>query len=182
MTAATPTRRVFLIGFMGAGKTSAGKAVARRLGWNFCDLDEMIEEREHKKVAAIFAEAGEDRFRALESAALRDLLTKTAGEWIIALGGGTFVQPANRAALVEAGAITILLEADLEEIQRRCRADGETRPLAQDSNKLRDLFENRREAYSKAQFRIETTGKSVDAVSAEICELLDSVQNREAMP
>lgn len=64
MTAATPTRRVFLIGFMGAGKTSAGKAVARRLGWNFCDLDEMIEEREHKKVAAIFAEAGEDRFRA----------------------------------------------------------------------------------------------------------------------
>jgi shikimate kinase len=74
------------------------------------------------------------------------------------------------------------LEADLEEIQRRCRADGETRPLAQDSNKFRDLFENRREAYSKAQFRIETTGKSVDAVSAEICELLDSVQNREAMP
>ncbi|HLY99845.1 MAG TPA: shikimate kinase [Candidatus Angelobacter sp.] len=182
MTAATSNRRVFLIGFMGAGKTSAGKAVARRLGWNFCDLDEKIEERQHKKVAAIFAESGEEQFRAMESAALRDLLKEATGEWIIALGGGTFVQSANRAALAEAGAITILLDADLEEIERRCRADGATRPLAQDGNKLRELFENRREVYAKAQFRVETTGKAVDAVAAEICDLLDSVQNREAIP
>ena len=67
-------RRVFLIGFMGAGKTSVGQALARKLGWSFRDLDRMIEAREQKTVAEIFAELGEAGFRAAESAALTELL------------------------------------------------------------------------------------------------------------
>src|SRR5215472_766569 len=124
MSLAEPTRRVFLIGFMGAGKTSVGKALARRLGWAFLDLDERIEHREHKSVSAIFAEEGEAGFRRRESDALRELLEpgaklnpEVSGDGlIIALGGGAFVQPHNREAIRQSGAMSVLLEAPLEEL------------------------------------------------------------------
>src|SRR3974377_2032014 len=118
MSPTESTRRVFLIGFMGAGKTSVGQALARRLGWTFVDLDELIEHRLRKSVAAIFAEDGEAAFRDMESAALRELLVpgisahheSPAGKGlIVALGGGAFVQPGNREAIERAGATSILL-------------------------------------------------------------------------
>ena len=180
MTAAPSNRRVFLIGFMGAGKTSVGKALAQRLSWEFRDLDRVIEARENKTVAEIFAERGEAGFRVAECAALEELLATSArGEWIVALGGGTFVQPRNRTALQESGAITVLLEAPLHELKRRVGADGIVRPLAQDEAKLAELFESRRAAYAAAQFRIETTGKRVEEVAGEIQELLYAVERPE---
>src|SRR5215470_15159503 len=99
------TRCVFLIGFMGAGKTTVGKALARRLGWTFHDLDQIIEHAQGKPVAAIFAEDGEAEFRRLESTALSELLARPAqndagGEpQIVALGGGAFARAANRDAI-----------------------------------------------------------------------------------
>jgi len=181
MTGAAPNRRVFLIGFMGAGKTSVGKALARRLGWSFRDLDALIEDREQKKIAAIFAASGEARFREIETAALKELLAASApGDWVVALGGGTFVQPHNRIALQQAGAITILLEAPLAELMLRCKSDGVARPLARKETeetaetRIRQLFESRREAYSLARFRIATSGKSVEKVAEEIEQLLES--------
>ncbi|SRR6266478_3507905 len=180
MTAVPSNRRVFLIGFMGAGKTSVGKALAQRLNWEFRDLDRVIEAREHKTVAQIFADSGETGFRKAECAALEDLLANSArGKWIIALGGGAFVQPRNRTALQQSGAITVLLEAPLHELKRRVSADGIARPLAQDEAKFAELFESRRAAYAAAQFRIETTGKRVDEVAAEIRELLSAVERPE---
>ena len=119
-------RRVFLIGFMGAGKTSVGQVLARKLGWGFTDLDRLIEAREQKTVAEIFAALGEAGFRAAESAVLTELLEEggSPNDLVIALGGGTFAQAANRDALLKANAMTILLEAPLHELQRRCASDS----------------------------------------------------------
>src|SRR6185503_11403615 len=117
---------VFLVGFMGAGKSSVGRALASRLGWQFCDLDQVIEKREGKTVAEIFAEREEAGFRAAETKALEELLQDPSRktDLVIALGGGTFAQPQNRRILEEAQAITVLLEAPLDELRRRCTADG----------------------------------------------------------
>jgi shikimate kinase len=175
MNSAASNRRVFLIGFMGAGKTTVGKALAKRLGWSFRDLDEVIEAREQKTAAAVFAAAGEEGFRDIESAALWELLASTSGNCVVALGGGTFVQPGNRIALQQAGAITVWLEAPLDELKRRCKADGVTRPLALDETRLEQLFESRRGAYSLAQFRAETSGKTAEEVATGICSLLHEV-------
>jgi shikimate kinase len=168
MTRDESIRRVCLIGFMGAGKTTVGKALARRLGWLFQDLDEVIERRQGKAVAAIFAEQGEAEFRRLESAALENLLNEPHGNLVVALGGGAFVQPVNRRALERSGAITVLLEASLAELRRRCVRDGGTRPLAGDETQFERLFAARRSAYELAQARVDTMNKAVEEVAAEI--------------
>ncbi|MBZ5530584.1 MAG: shikimate kinase [Acidobacteriia bacterium] len=174
MARSEPTRRVVLIGFMGAGKTSVGRALAARLEWNFCDLDNIIETREQQTVAAIFADRGEAGFRKAESAALRELLQDSdmPGDLVLALGGGAFVQPANRAALERSGAATVLLEAPLEELRRRCQEGGNVRPLARDAATFSRLFAERRSAYQLAQHRVDTMGKSVEQVAEEIERLL----------
>ena len=167
-------RRVVLIGFMGAGKTTVGRALAGRLRWDFCDLDEVIERREDKSIAQIFAALGEAGFRRIESATLRDLLQDgpVAGDLVLALGGGAFVQPENRAALEQAGAITVLLEAPLEELRRRCAAERKARPLAQQQDRFAELFAARRADYERARLRVQTLNKSVEHVAAEIEQLL----------
>lgn len=176
MSRADLTRRVFLIGFMGAGKTTVGRALARRLGWNFFDLDDVIEQREGRSVATIFAHAGEAVFRRAESDALRWLLQErdTSSDLILALGGGAFVQPENRAMIERAQGTTILLEAPLEELRRRCQTDatGRIRPLAQHEDQFAQLFEARREAYEKAQRRISTKSRTVEQVTETIAEIL----------
>jgi shikimate kinase len=172
-------RRVFLIGFMGAGKTSVGQALARKLGWSFRDLDRIIEAREQKTVAEIFAELGEAGFRAAESAVLTELLQEGGSpkDLVVALGGGTFAQAANRDALLKANAMTVLLEAPLEELQRRCANDSTVRPLALQETRFAELFQQRQPAYSLARQRVETSGKTVDEVTQEVARVL-----AEAMP
>jgi shikimate kinase len=177
MSPTEPTRRVFLIGFMGAGKTSVGQALARRLGYAFLDLDEVIERRQQRSVAAIFAEHGEAAFRRMESAALQEILeagTASRGDegsgngLIVASGGGAFAQPENWRALERAGAISVLLDAPLKELRRRCENDPKARPLARDEQMFAQLYEQRRGAYEQARFRADTMGKSVEEVAAEI--------------
>jgi len=94
-------RAVFLLGFMGAGKTSVGQALARRLGWGFVDLDQQIERRAGRTIAEIFAGSGEDAFRRIETAVLRELLAKLGhgSPLVVALGGGTPVREENAALL-----------------------------------------------------------------------------------
>jgi shikimate kinase len=167
---------VFLIGFMGAGKTSVGQVLARRLGWAFIDLDERIEHRQQKSVAAIFAEEGETAFRRAESAALQELLDRGSPDCskglVVALGGGAFVQPANRSAIEKAGAVSVLLEAPLAELRRRCDSDPRPRPLARDQRVFAQLFAQRRGDYELARFRAATLGKSVEEVAADVEQMI----------
>jgi len=173
-------RCVVLIGFMGAGKTTVGRALAKSLRWNFLDLDDVIEQREHKTIAEIFAASGEPAFRQTESAALAALLQDhaTGGDLILALGGGAFVQKQNRDALISAGAITILLEAPVEELRRRCQAEHNARPLARQDARFNELFAARRADYALARFTVQTHNKSVQQVTAEIERLLQSADVR----
>lgn len=171
-------RCVVLIGFMGAGKTTVGRHLAKRLRWKFLDLDDVIEEREQKRVAEIFAVSGEAAFRRMESAALNELLQDRAADsdLVLALGGGAFVQKQNREALSAAGAITVLLEAPLEELRRRCNIERKVRPLAQEQAKFKELFAARRADYALAQFRVQTLDKPVKQVTAEIEQLLKAAK------
>jgi shikimate kinase len=166
-------RRVVLIGFMGAGKTTAGKALAERLRWTFYDLDELIEQQEQRSIAEIFDKSGENGFRKIESSALLELLERSEDSCVIALGGGAFVQPQNRKALEQARALTVLLSAPVEELQRRCEASGDVRPLARSRDEFERLFSTRQEAYALAQFQVETLGKRIEQVAEEIERLLE---------
>ena len=161
---------------MGAGKTTVGRALAKSLRWNFLDLDDVIEQREHKSVAEIFASSGEPAFRQAESAALAALLQdrQAGSDLVLALGGGAFVQKQNRDALNSAGAITVLLEAPMEELRRRCQGEHKVRPLAQQDARFNELFAARRADYALARFTVETLDKSVQQVAAEIEKLLQS--------
>lgn len=165
---------------MGAGKTTVGRALAKSLRWNFLDLDDVIEQRERKSVAEIFAASGEPAFRQAESAALAALLQdhQAGSDLILALGGGAFVQKQNRDALNSAGAITVLLEAPIEELRRRCQGEHKVRPLAQQDARFNELFAARRADYALARFTVQTLDKSVEQVTAEIERLLQSADVR----
>ena len=169
---------VILIGFMGAGKSSVGRALAEQLAWTFEDLDGRIEQREGRKVSEIFSFSGESGFRRAEHAALKELLSElsTGAERVVALGGGAFVQKRN-AGLVEAGGVpTVFLDAGVEELWRRCRQQAEQqaieRPLLGSLESFRELYETRRPYYLKAAFRQETGGKTVERIAAEVVKAL----------
>jgi shikimate kinase len=171
-------RAVVLIGFMGAGKSSVGRAMSQHLGWKFEDLDERIERRERRKVPEIFRDSGESGFRRAEHAALKELMSelRTGTKRIAALGGGAFVQTHN-ARLVQAGGVpTVFLDADVGELWRRCRQQakdqGTERPLVGSLEGFRELYEARRPHYLKATLIQETSGKTVEEIAAEVVQAL----------
>src|SRR4030095_4779098 len=92
---------LYLVGFMGAGKTTVARALGRRTGWRVEDIDERIEAREHRSVASIFSQQGEPYFRQLERMALGELLSLR--HVVVATGGGTFVEADNRALMLADG-------------------------------------------------------------------------------
>jgi shikimate kinase len=166
-------RTVVLVGFMGAGKSTVGRALSRRLGLAFEDLDDRIQQREGKTIGQIFRESGEAGFRRAETAALRELLRELDSSLrVVALGGGAFVEPGNAALIEEAEARSVFLDAPVEELLRRCMEEETERPLRQNPEQFRALYEKRRRSYMKAAVRIETGGKDVDTVAAEVaCSL-----------
>jgi shikimate kinase len=167
-------RAVILVGFMGAGKTSVGRALGGRLGWRFHDLDDRVRAREGQTVADIFRESGETEFRRVEHAALRELLAETevGTPMVLALGGGAFVE-ANNASLLETAATpTVYLDAPPDELWRRCAADTVERPLRRDESAFRQLYETRRPKYLRARLRIETGGQEIERIVSEIVSAL----------
>jgi shikimate kinase len=166
-------RGVCLVGFMGAGKTSIGRLLARRLHWPFIDLDEVIQSREHRSIAEIFSAAGEAAFREAEKEALRAVLERlAAGPLVIAVGGGAFVQPENADALRIAVLPVVFLDAPLDELRSRCARDGSGRPLFRDENQFRKLYESRRPKYLEADFCVNTSGLTLEEAADEVVKRL----------
>ena len=163
---------------MGAGKTTVGRALGRRLNWIFEDLDDRIAAREGRTVAEIFRDLGEREFRRAEHNALRHLLDQLRGgsARIIALGGGAFVQPGNALLLKSANVPTVFLDAPVEDLWQRClrqaSESGTERPLLRSEEQFRKLHQSRRPAYAKAAIRIQAGNRSVEAIAAEIAETL----------
>ncbi len=159
-----------LTGFMGAGKTSVGRAVALCLGLPFVDMDEEIQVRAGKPIARIFAEDGEAAFRKMEAALCRELCQRRGT--VIATGGGALVDPANRAAF-SASSRLICLQASAETLAGRV-AGGVDRPLLGAGDLLSDverLLALRRESYASVPWQVDTTGRALEDVVKEIAAL-----------
>lgn len=160
-------RAVFLVGFMAAGKSSVGQELARRLGWDFVDLDARIESREGRTVPEIFRDGGEHAFRLVEASALRDLTLSLERDSVIALGGGTFAQLMNQ-ELVKPWP-SVFLDAPVEELWQRSLEDATKRPLRKDSlAEFARLHESRLAFYRQATVTVVTSGKDPATLCIEI--------------
>ena len=148
---------IFLVGFMGSGKTTVGRLLAQRMAWKFADLDALIEEAEGRSIAEIFSTVGESAFRRREQEILRRLILEMpdAGGRVVALGGGTFAQPLNLQLLESAQAVTIWLECPIELLLMRCALMA-NRPLFRDEASFRRLYEERLPYYRQATFAVQT--------------------------
>lgn len=155
---------IFLIGFMGAGKTTVGQALARHLHYEFVDLDRMIEARVGKSVAEIFAESGESEFRRLETEAIQSCHDLTHA--VVALGGGAYTSEENRLLLRSIGT-TVWLDCPLRICLRRISGDP-SRPLLRDENEMSALLERRRAAYAQADHIVQTGKLSPGQLVLEI--------------
>lgn len=179
-----PTRPpiIALTGFMAAGKSTIGRVLAFQVRWRFIDLDYEIESNIGLPIREIFAQQGEEKFRRVERDHLLAVLEGCSSPTVIALGGGTFVQPANAAMLREHGARVIFLHLAVEELLRRCREAADrgpqnARPLAADEAAFRALYEQRLSLYRQAEFTIDTHGKSAEIVAGEISQLFQLATN-----
>ena len=158
---------IFLLGFMGAGKTTVGRALALYLGYDFFDLDELIAARIGKSVQEIFAELGESEFRRLESEAIQSC--RGIVRAVIALGGGAYVSEENRTAVRSIGK-SIWLDCPLEICLKRISGD-ESRPLLGEEDDMGTLLARRRTAYAQADYTVQGE-LSPEGLAIEITKLL----------
>jgi shikimate kinase len=163
------TDKVYLVGFMGAGKSTVAQRLAKRLGWRAEDLDEWIEEREGRPVAQIFSQEGEAYFRQVERSALRELVPQR--HVVVATGGGTFADASNRAVIASDGA-SVWLDVSFDTAVSRLPSDG-VRPLARDPATLLALWNDRQPAYALAQQRVDAEVPLDDIVG----EILDRLKD-----
>ncbi len=170
---APKTQALFLVGFMGAGKSSVGELLGQRLGWPFEDLDLRIQQRDGRSIEQIFAESGESYFRRVEHEALREVVEELgSAPRVVALGGGAFAQPENIQLLKSAGVSTVFLDGSVDELFERCQEQGRSRPLRSDIELFRKLYDARRNHYMSASIRVDTSGKNVARVASEVVEAL----------
>jgi shikimate kinase len=149
------TKRIFLVGYMCAGKTTIGMALALKLGYRFIDLDQYIEQQQGKSVSAIFAQNGEAYFRKLESQALTDMFL--LDNVVVATGGGTPCQ-GNNMALMNQNGITVFLNPSIDQLVERLEIGKSTRPLLKDKTPTQmrhfvtQMLEQRIPYYTQAQY------------------------------
>jgi len=160
--------RIFLVGFMGAGKSTVGPMLARRLGWEFIDLDQEVENRQKRAIREIFEKQGESYFRALETAAIESLADKA--DCVVALGGGAFVAEPNRSLIHRLG-VSVFLDLPLEKVLDRCQIDG-TRPLFRDETEIRQLYQKRLPHYQGSNLRIDVSTLRPDQIVDVIVDKL----------
>ena len=160
--------KVYLVGFMGAGKTTVARALAKRLDWQVEDIDDRVEKRERRDIPTIFRQEGEPYFRAVEQEELIGLLP--ARGLVVATGGGTIVDPVTREMMLRDGAV-IWLDAPFSTIIERVPSDGR-RPLAADRIEMESLYNQRLMAYSRAHLRVDAGKGSVEDLVDQIVDWL----------
>jgi shikimate kinase len=166
----TTTTPIFLAGFMGCGKSAAGKALAVKLARPFIDLDQRIEAVAMRTIADLITQEGEEYFRRMESKALREA-AQAAGA-IIALGGGAVIRAENR-ALIENSGIWIWLDAPFELCWQRIERDRTARPLAPNETEARARYDQRLPFYQQAVLRIAVSEtQSAEELADEIIQQL----------
>jgi shikimate kinase len=161
-------RLIYLLGFMGSGKSTVGAMLARELGWPFIDLDAVMEASRGQTIREIFEQAGEPAFRRFEQAALIEV-SKTEPA-VIALGGGTFVQQPNLQLIRATGGVTIWLDCPPDELRLRCEG-LHNRPLFRDDASFRSLLEQRLPFYRLADYQVSTEARGPEEVVQEILGL-----------
>jgi len=163
---ADPDAPLFLVGFMGVGKSSVGRLLAARWGWEFADTDALVEQAEGRSIETIFAASGEGRFREAEWAALCGLRGRK--RLVAATGGGLFLGRAQR-DFVRSEGVSCWLDAPLPVVARRIR-DVDTRPLwpSDDALTRRAFFERRRAAYALADLRVDASAGVADDVATAV--------------
>ena len=160
--------KIYLVGFMAAGKTSLARELGRRLDWRVEDIDDRIESKERLPVASIFATHGEAHFRAVERAVVQELLAPR--HVVVATGGGTFVEPESR-ALIKADGAVFWIDVPMAQLVARLPLDG-SRPLATSRQQFEELFHARRLAYAQAHVRLDGSRASVGELADQVIEWL----------
>ena len=164
-------RRIFLVGFMGAGKSSVGAALADRLGYRYVDLDEEIEGRLGAPIPEVFARRGEAVFRTVESAELARCADLDSV--VVATGGGAFCSDANREIIHRAGGVSVFLDLPWEELRKRLARDHIDRPMYDDADQAQRLFEERLPHYRLSIVRVSLNGGEAPAeVAGSVMEAL----------
>ncbi len=174
-------RRVVLVGFMASGKSTVGTLVARALGWDFADVDALLEAEEGRSVERIFAESGEPWFRQAEERLARRLLTRD--RLVLATGGGWGAAPGRLRSLPE-GTRSLWLRVSPEEAVRRAGNRGGGRPLLAVSDPrgaARGLLDARAPWYAQADLEVDTEGRTVEDVAAEVLNLLGALPTGHSM-
>jgi XRE family aerobic/anaerobic benzoate catabolism transcriptional regulator len=172
---------IALIGLRGAGKSTLGKILAKRIGWNFVELNKEVEAQNGLSVAEIIALYGQEGFRRMEQTALNQLL---AGKelMVLATGGGIVSEPLTF-DLILSSFYTIWLKAEPEEHMMRVRRQGDLRPMADDRSamaELRNILVSREPLYARASATVDTAGLSVDAAAARLIDTVRPVLQNEA--
>jgi XRE family transcriptional regulator, aerobic/anaerobic benzoate catabolism transcriptional regulator len=171
---------IALIGLRGAGKSTLGKMLAKKIGWNFVELNKEIEAQNGLSVAEIIALYGQEGFRRMEQAALGQLLARKELT-VLATGGGIVSEPLTF-DLILSSFYTIWLKAEPEEHMARVRGQGDLRPMADDRSamaELRTILKSREPLYARASAVVDTSGLAVDAAAARLIEAVAPVLQSE---
>ena len=184
-SASAPRRSSFsgiaLIGLRGAGKSTLGRMLAKRIGWSFVELNKEVERENGLSVAEIIALYGQEGFRRMEQAALKQLLARNE-LMVLATGGGIVSEPLTF-DLILSSFYTIWLKAEPEEHMGRVRRQGDLRPMADDRSamtELRNILLSREPLYSRASAVVDTAGLSVDAAAARLIDAVTPVLQNQA--
>jgi shikimate kinase len=161
---------IFLVGFMGAGKSVSGALLARRLGWDFIDLDRLVIDRERRSIADVFALDGEVGFRQAELRALDTLQGRR--RLVVACGGGTYSHPEG-SARIDAMGRAVWIDVPLSTSVERC-ASLPVRPLLRDRAQIESLYRARLPAYRRAPYRVEAVDATPEEIAGRIFALLCS--------
>jgi shikimate kinase len=148
------TPGIYLVGFMGCGKSTIGRMYADEIGWRFADLDDDIETSQKKRITELFAELGETKFRRIETEAIRHRvhLIRCGAPTVLSLGGGAFTIDENVEMLHENG-ITVWIDTSFDVVKKRVSL-SDHRPLARDPEQFAALYERRRAFYSRAEYHV----------------------------